>query len=277
MGIALSIGVNFLDPNHYGNWDGKLNGCEHDAYAMSNISKSKNFSTTILLSRDATVVNVIQKIENATEILKSGDIFILTYAGHGGQIEDKNADEDDKKDETWCLYDRQLLDDELNYYLSKFHRGVRILVFSDSCHSGTITRAPRSNEKKINKYNSNCDNNGILYRFAPINVLSRTYKQHIKEYEKIIFNPEIKKFNGNINATVLTISGCQDDQLARDGPYNGLFTSNLLRTWDNGNFVGSYKEFHKQITEKMPNEQTPNYEVIGIANKDFEHQNPFTI
>ena len=51
------------------------------------------------------------------------------------------GEEADKLDETWCLYDGQLIDDELYFELSKFAAGVRILVLSDSCHSGTVVRA----------------------------------------------------------------------------------------------------------------------------------------
>jgi hypothetical protein len=35
----------------------------------------------------------------------------------------------------------QLIDDELCLELSRFAKGVRVLVLSDSCHSGTVTRA----------------------------------------------------------------------------------------------------------------------------------------
>lgn len=45
-----------------------------------------------------------------------------------------------RMDETWVLYDRQLVDDELYKIWSKFKPLVRILVFSDSCHNGTVTR-----------------------------------------------------------------------------------------------------------------------------------------
>ena len=38
------------------------------------------------------------------------------------------------------LNDRQLLDDELYALWGYFQAGVRILVLSDSCHSGTVTR-----------------------------------------------------------------------------------------------------------------------------------------
>ena len=47
---------------------------------------------------------------------------------------------EDGYDETWVLYDRQLVDDELYTLWSKFAPGVRIVVLSDSCHSGTAIR-----------------------------------------------------------------------------------------------------------------------------------------
>ena len=43
----------------------------------------------------------------------SACFFLLTYSGHGGQINDVNNDEPDGLDETWALYDRELVDDEL--------------------------------------------------------------------------------------------------------------------------------------------------------------------
>ena len=42
-----------------------------------------------------------------------------------------------------ACYDGQLIDDELYLELSRFGAGVRILVLSDSCHSGTVARAPQ--------------------------------------------------------------------------------------------------------------------------------------
>jgi hypothetical protein len=37
-------------------------------------------------------------------------------------------------------------------------------------------------------------------------------------------------------ATILLLSGCQDNQLSHDGAFNGLFTSQLLKVWKNGLF-----------------------------------------
>ena len=74
-----------------------------------------------LLLRDATVENVKNEQENAAKAVEPRDYFLLTYSGHGGQLKDINKDEEYfQLDETWCLYDRQFVDDELNVYLGDF-------------------------------------------------------------------------------------------------------------------------------------------------------------
>ncbi len=71
---------------------------------------------------------------------RQGDIYFLTYSGHGGQVPDTNGEgESDSSDETWLAYDRQIVDDELYELWAKFKPGVRIVVLSDSCHSGPST------------------------------------------------------------------------------------------------------------------------------------------
>src|SRR5688572_3746067 len=153
-GISLNIGVNNVDPAHYAGWDGQLMACENDAEDMAEIAKSKDFQVTKILTQEATVENVVKNISDAANKLESGDLFLLTYSGHGGQLEDKNKDEPDFIDETWCLYDRQFVDDELNQCLSKFKEGVRIFSLSDSCHSGTVVKAAYL-QPNIDLFNSN--------------------------------------------------------------------------------------------------------------------------
>jgi hypothetical protein len=69
--------------------------------------------TTILLTKDAARTKVTEEIKNAVQTLKTGDISMLSYSRHGGQLPDRSEDEADAMDETWCLYDGQLVDDEL--------------------------------------------------------------------------------------------------------------------------------------------------------------------
>ena len=140
-GISVHIGLNSVDPRHYEGWDGQLTACEADAKDMQALAKKQRFSSsTLLLTRAATAQAVSDAILGAAKALKSGDLFFLTYSGHGGQVDDTNSEEKDRMDETWVCYDRQLIDDEVYELWSKFKLGVRILVLSDSCHSGTVTR-----------------------------------------------------------------------------------------------------------------------------------------
>jgi hypothetical protein len=80
-----------------------------------------------------------------------------------------------------------------------------------------------------------------------------------------------------IGASVILISGCQDDQLSMDGAANGLFTEKLKQVWDDGRFGGGYQDFWTAIKSHMPTKQQPNYLTVGAANASFENQTPFEI
>ena len=138
---SLHIGLNAVAPAHYGGWSGPLAACEFDANDMADVARSRGMSAKVLLTKAATRAKVLAGIRAAARRLKKGDLFLLTYSGHGGQMPDVTGEEADSRDETWCLFDGELIDDELYFELSRFAPGVRILVLSDSCHSGTVTRA----------------------------------------------------------------------------------------------------------------------------------------
>jgi hypothetical protein len=138
---ALTIGIDKVDPGAYGGWDGKLGGCENDCDLYQSIVAPFATKVRPLKTGEARRDNVRRHIAWAANNLKQGDLFIVTYAGHGGQLDDRSIDEGDGRDETWCLYDGQMPDDELFNLWSLFREGVRILIISDSCHSGTVARA----------------------------------------------------------------------------------------------------------------------------------------
>jgi hypothetical protein len=139
-GYALAIGLNEVNPAYYGGWRGELCGCEPDAIDMKEIAIKQGLNVEVLLTKDATRDAVLNKLDDLAKKLKSGDLLVVSYSGHGGQIPDQNGDEADGLDETWCLYDGELLDDELHGAWMKFQDGVRILALSDSCHSGTVLK-----------------------------------------------------------------------------------------------------------------------------------------
>jgi len=276
-GISLNIGLNTVDPKHYGGWDGQLAGCENDANDMADIATTAGLEVSKLLTHEATVDNVVKRIQSAAQSLESGDYFLCTYSGHGGQLKDQNNDEDDYLDETWCLYDRQFVDDELNSCLRDFKEGVKIFVLSDSCHSGTVVKGEALQKRiEIDKFKSNVDKKGNKYRFAPEIVLAHTYDQNKSVYDRVL--KDINKKEKQPIASILLISGCQDNELSQDGTYNGYFTSNLKKIWDNGKFDGSYKKFHKLIYNlMMASDQHPKYFKDGKQDPMFDKSRPFTI
>lgn len=275
-GLALTIGLNSVDPEHYGGWSGELNACEADAEDMANIATTQKFKVTTLLTKDATREQVADNIQNAAKTLKSGDIFMLSYSGHGGQLPDLNDDEPDGLDETWCLYNGELVDDEIYALLGEFAQGVRIFVFADSCHSGTSIKMANL-RGKINLLSSNTGIDGVKYRCMPDDIAGRTYRLNKSFYDKILKNEELRDSEDKVKASALLISGCRDEQLSADGQFNGLFTSRLLKVWKGGLFKGNYKKFHTAIKKLMPPDQTPNYFKVGLKDLKFEKQKPFTI
>jgi len=276
IGMALTLGLNSVNPNHYGGWSGELSACEADAEDMASIANGNKFKVTTLMTKAATRARMVAEISKAARTLKSGDIFMLSYSGHGGQLPDINNDEPDAEDETWCLYDGELVDDELYALWRKFAPGVRILVFSDSCHSGTVTKLAYY-QGTVSLRTRAVGSEEVHYRAMPPDVALRTYRQNKAFYDRILKAKVPEEKQPAVKATVLLISGCQDNQLSSDGDFNGLFTTQLLKVWKNGAFKGDYKTFYKMIVKRMPPDQTPNYFKVGAANPKFESQKPFTI
>jgi metacaspase-1 len=287
--MSLHIGLNLVDPKHYGGWSGPLAACELDARDMAAIAKSQGMAASQLLTKAGTRKAVLAGIRAAAAKLGKGDLFFLSFSGHGGQVADVSGDEPDKQDETWCLYDGQLIDDELYFELGKFGAGVRILVLSDSCHSGTVTRARPVPPPA-----------GMRSKLMPLEVGLRVYAEHQAFYDRLqtgiaqaagkaaltdpdavlaalaLQGPRIGAIAKKFRAAAILISGCQDNQVALDGDHNGAFTARLREVWNNGRFAGSYAQFHARIVAGMPASQTPNLFLLGSA-AAFVAQAPFSV
>jgi hypothetical protein len=263
-GVGLMIGLNEVDSSHYRDGDGKpwkgtLRACENDARDLAELASTVGFEVRgPLLTAEATSTAVIEQVQDIAHELSAGDIFLFTYSGHGGQVANTNPDddpEDDKLDETWCLYDRELLDDELFALFAEFAAGVRIVVLSDSCHSGTVTRARPDEE---------------LDEFAqpkqlPEDVAVATEEANAELYDGLQKAIPSKRLT-LVAATVVLISGCQDYQFSRDGRTNGAFTGALLEAWQNPDSRRSLRSLWEATSAGIPTqyEQTPNYLVYAF-------------
>ena len=286
--MSLHIGLNAVSATAYGGWSGELNACEFDAKDMAAIAKSCGMKSTLLLTKKGTRANVLTGMRSAAKALAAGDLFFLSYSGHGGQVPDVSGDEPDKQDETWCLFDGQLIDDELYFELSRFKAGVRILVLSDSCHSGSVTRDRPPPPPPP----------GQRVKLMPAAVAMRVYREHQAFYDKLQL--DVAKAAGAVavdpdtalagvaisgrlggivdrfSPAVVLISGCQDNQTSMDGDHNGAFTEQVLKAWGNGGFRGNYGSFHALVKNALPGTQTPNLFTLGTTGT-FLAQTPFTV
>ena len=116
-----------------------------------------------------------------------------------------------------------------------------------------------------------------VYRVMPDEVALRVYQNNKKFYDPILKRRDLAKALAAVKASVLLISGCQDNPAfaRRDlqRPVHRQFEGGL--EW--GTFVGLYRRFHTAIGSKMPPDQTPKLSMVGASSAAFIAQQPFTI
>ena len=278
---SLHIGLNCLDPNQYGGWDGALSGCINDANDMKAIAESRGFTAEQLLDGEATIRAVKEKLDAYAEELEDGDFFFLTYSGHGGQVPDQNGDEVDGYDETWCLYDTELVDDSLYGALCSFKQGVRIFIMSDSCHSETVSRAPageRIPAREERRAFVDAEP-GPRSKRAPIEFTTAEFNKNQDRYKEQQTWWPPKQMPKDSPAKVVLISGCKDAQTSMDGDGNGAFTEAFLKVWKkHGNdYPKAYKDLQLEVLAAIVNsEQEPQIFSYGDDVDAMLAQRPFS-
>lgn len=150
MDRAICIGLTNVNPASYGGWDGDCPGCDLDAKRMDKLFSSYGWETTLVMNEQATIEKVIQTIIRESMDMASGDQLLIYISCHGGQVKDENGDEEDGQDETICLWDGQLLDDQLLDIWGEIPLGVDVVFFTDCCNARTNYKLkPRSIVRSI--------------------------------------------------------------------------------------------------------------------------------
>lgn len=268
-GLSLHIGLNSVDPDHYGGWSGPLNACVNDANDMADLALSRGFEARVMLGREATRRSVTEALVAGVRSLADGDLLLVTYSGHGSQMPDWNKDEEkDQEDETWCLFDGQLVDDQLWKIWLLAPSNTRIVVVSDSCHSGDVVRAVGG----AHGARAALRPDGV--RRMPPDVGARLYRADRAIYDPILLEPAADR--SALAAGLLLMSACREDELAYDGTANGQFTSALLRAWRSGRFRGSYRRLLRRLTRFVATPQTPQLALHGPKSAALGRERPFT-
>ncbi|QFU10380.1 Caspase domain protein (plasmid) [Palleronia sp. THAF1] len=281
--VSLHVGLNTVDRSHYGNGLVQLDFCVADAEAMEAVAADRGFADRTVLKDDAgTRDAIIDACADAAKRLKAGDIFMFTYAGHGGQIKDFNHDEatgpdGDTLDETLCLYDAQLIDDELYKIWSDFDEGVRVLAVFDCCHSGSMLRAG------VDVIAADTVPRGRA-RMMPLAVAAQVFRANEGFYRDLpssVLGPELstpyRELSYPVRASVLQLSACQSNQKAMEDFGNGLFTASMLGTLAAGGDQGGYRAFRDRCAARMPSWQSPRFWSVGQTMPAFEAQRVFSV
>jgi hypothetical protein len=178
---ALLVGINYINTPY------ELSGCIDDTNRMKHLLSSHGFNDfrilTDLTDLKPAKVNILNEFKNIIVNAKAGDVLFFYYSGHGSYTYDRNAEENDGKDEMIISSDLQeVLDDELKNILQKYlAREVTIIGLFDSCHSGTML------DLKYNYLDSD-------------------------SYNKYSENDKVSECQGN----VIMISGCMDSQTSSE-------------------------------------------------------------
>jgi len=235
-GISIHVGVNKPDPSFQMT---PLNACVNDAVEMEKLASDHNFTTQLFIDDQAKFEPLKKAILEAAGKLKSGDIFLFTFSGHGsGVLRDDN--EDDGQDEAILLHDCVLVDNYISRNLwSRFDEGVRILGVADCCHGGS-TFLSFLFHKVMDPVTSFFGSAMKMFAGSPVRLqpqlkdLTSSDQSRIRQASVSLgeqIDTELATEGRDPKATILTLAACNDFEKALDGVDgndNGAFTKALL-------------------------------------------------
>jgi hypothetical protein len=256
---ALCIGINNYPGTHM-----DLQGCVNDAQDWGGVLQTRGFTVTTLLDAQATKAAMVKAMTNLIGGAASGDNLVITFSGHGTYQPDKDGDEVDGLDEGLCPYDLQtngaaLIDDEIRAIFAARKPGVRLLLISDSCHSGTVTRAaPAEPEADAPRPRFMPMGNWLPEDQLPRNRSGGVAATIAALSSTSPFLGAYSKQQGD-----LLLSGCKegpnnysyDAKIA--GRFNGAFTYYALKTLKNLPATVTYAAWHRAICDYLPSASYP--------------------
>lgn len=250
--LALCIGI-----NNYPGTANDLSGCINDANDWAKVLTDRGFTVKKLLDKEATGQNMLSGMKKIIDSAEKGDSIVFTYSGHGTYIPDKDGDEADGTDECLCPYDLMtkgpVTDDQLHDLYTEKKPGVKLVILSDSCHSGTVTRfAPITTPPTVDGKNPPVRK----VRFLPPAVFLSA-----KEMNKLGTIPAIRSASAPGRYGSLLMAGCQDVEYSYDAFFqsrpNGAFTFVALDTLKKLKANATYHEWFKAIRGVLPSQQYP--------------------
>lgn len=251
---ALCVGIN--DYPYNGN---DLKGCVNDANDWAQLLiKQYDFPSSdvqLLIDAQAKKAAVIAALKHLLTGAQAGDILVFTNSSHGTYVTEKGGDEPNY-DEAICPYNidaNLIVDDELRELFTPVPKGVRLTVISDSCFSGTVTRAQVS---EILPGHSTPDDRRVRFLSPALRggkILNNPWKA--KPCGTILYPESAMKD--------LLLSGCTDNEYSYDArignKYHGAMTYFALQAIKAANYKLTYTQLHKALTRLIKDAGYPQH------------------
>lgn len=250
---ALCIGI-----NDYPGTGSDLAGCVNDANDWSAALAKRGFATSTLFDKKATGDAMRAAIAATLKRATTGDSVVIQYSGHGSFVPDADGDEPDGNDECVCPYDiyskGPITDDELFRLYSDRKAGVKLLIISDSCHSGSVSKfAPIRTPPTLRGKNAP----QRKVRFLP----PAAFLSKAKVGRMGLANRAIRRSNPPGRYAGLLMAGCQDTEYSYDayfnGRPNGAFSFVALRALESLKPSATYRDWFAAIQKFLPSQQYP--------------------
>ena len=240
---AVCIGI-----NNYPGSANDLQGCVNDANDWAAHLQGRGFDVTVMLDAQATRQNVKNALSSLISATAAGDVAVFTYSGHGTNVLDTSGDEPDTHDEALYVYDGTVIDDEIREILNAIHPQATLVVISDSCFSGTVTRVVARGKPRFVPPAG----------WAPGMPPTKARKQLLLPEADM---PEV------------LLTGCSDSEYSYDasidGRPNGAMTYMALKAIKE-NPQATYAQFYTRLRQLLPSTDYPQSPQLegSQANKD---------
>ncbi|HEX8694423.1 MAG TPA: caspase family protein [Longimicrobium sp.] len=258
-GTSIHIGVNHPASTS----ECRLSLSEANAWKMAELAYQAGYGAIhVLRGADATRDAVRELLTAAAEALEPRQTLFVSFSGHGSHVPDADGDEWDGRDETWCLHDADLVDDELAEIWRRAAAGTRVLVVSESCFGGGMRRYGDDVLAGYPDLSPAFD--PPVYRSAER--VARGVRPFVQPGSSCILR--VPSHDDGIRASVLMMAGAAESRKAQEG----LYMRHLLELWEGGAFRDSFFALHRRLCERVRHDnpgQEPQIAMLGTPDPHF--------
>lgn len=238
---------------NYAGTSSALAGCLNDAADWAAELDRRGYEVATLLDKDATKAGILGALERAVAATKYRDRLVVSWSGHGTWVTDRDGDEADGRDEAICPDDYaragMVTDDDLFKAFSAADHGERVVMISDSCHSGTLNRfaSPVVGDPDDNYWTAR------NVRFLP----PGEFLDDLGAARAVEHLPA----RGLMRRGALVLSACAAGEVTYDAVVDGrpcgIFSYVALAALKAMPDGASYREWHREIRRRLPSVDYP--------------------